>query len=98
MLQYNSENKRVITDTTNKGFVSIPTENTENKRIKLILSDDDLPPIEGLFLKDEGEGQYGIYSIYGGEVPELIPEGTEIKGVFKDVDGEYYVNESEVVR
>lgn len=95
MLVYNTENKRILTNVENKNYVSIPTENTENKRVKLILGDSGTP-IEGLYLVDNGEGQYGIYSIFGGEVPDLIPEDTQIKGIKKGVDGEYYINEDEV--
>lgn len=95
MLVYNTENKRILTDVENKNYVSISTENTENKRVKLILGDSGTP-IEGLYLVDNGEGQYGIYSIFGGDVPDIIPEGTKIRGVSLEADGEYYIDESEV--
>lgn len=95
MIKYNTENKRILTDTEDLNFVSIPGENTENKRVTITYGGDGTP-IEGLYLKDDGEGQYGIYSINGGEVPELIPEGTKIKGVILGDDGEYYVDESQV--
>lgn len=95
MLAYNTENKRILTDVENKNYVSISTENTENKRVKLILGDSGTP-IEGLYLVDNGEGQYGIYSIFGGDVPDIIPEGTKIRGVSLEADGEYYIDESEV--
>ena len=95
MIVFNTENKRISEDKNGAGYVSIISENTENKRIDLVYSDSETP-LEGLYLKDDGEGVYGIYSIYGGEVPELIPEGTEIRGVVKGEDGEYYIDESEV--
>lgn len=92
---YNTENKRILTDTTGKNFVSIPTENTENKRI-LITYGGSKPPIEGLYLLNDGDGLYNILGPGSENITDLIPASTPIRGIVLGDDGEYYINEDEV--
>ena len=97
MIKYDSENKRILTDTDGDSIVVIPGEDTENRRVNKTYDDsvdpvDPVEPSEGLYLVDR---LGGLYSVEGGGVPDPLLVTTPIYGVYEN-SGDYFVDESKV--